>query len=72
MSKSTVRVNVIAPFTFINQDHTQEKYEPGIYDMDKEKAEHWFVKAHSGSIEVQQPVVSDADKANAASGADVG
>lgn len=55
-----VRINVVKKFTLVKADHTQENYEPGAYDVEKEVADHWYVKEHCGSVNATQaPTVND-------------
>lgn len=44
-----VEINVVEKFTFRKPDGVVE-FEPGLYKVDAEVADHWFVKAHLGSM----------------------
>lgn len=40
------KITVIKKFTLTNDDHTQQTFEPGEYDVDDATAKHWYVQIH--------------------------
>ena len=40
------KITVIKKFTLTRDDHTQQVFEPGEYEVDDATAKHWYVQVH--------------------------
>lgn len=41
------KVNIVAAFTLTRDDGSTQKFNPGVYDLDDDTADHWYVVAHT-------------------------
>lgn len=51
------QVNIITPFTLTLEGGRQQKFTTGLYELEDELADHWYVRAHSDKAPPPRPPV---------------